>query len=99
MWPWSSRARTATVTCLACGDSVSRSAAREYDKYGDRWDRTDKAFEHLCPDCHTDLCHHPRDELEELLIELRAGEEETETFLEGYLAAVEDRYGRVEEES
>ncbi|RQG96559.1 DUF7562 family protein [Natrarchaeobius chitinivorans] len=97
MWP--SRNRTATVTCLACGDEVSRSTAREYDKYGDRWDREDKTFEHLCKDCYTDLCRQPRDELEDLLVELEAGERGQKSFLSGYISAVEDRYGTVEEES
>ncbi|WP_049921579.1 DUF7562 family protein [Halopiger djelfimassiliensis] len=95
MWP--SRNRTETVTCLACGDQVPRSMAREYDKYGDRWDREDKAFEHLCKSCHGDLCHHPRDELEELLVELDAGETGQDAFLYGYLSTVEERYGTLEE--
>ncbi|ELZ01629.1 hypothetical protein C482_06242 [Natrialba chahannaoensis JCM 10990] len=99
MWPWSSRSPSATVTCLACGDGIPRSAAREYDKYGNQWDRRDKEFEHLCPTCHNELCHQPRDELEDILVELHAGEEETDAFLARYLATVEDRYGRVEEES
>ncbi|MFC4542847.1 hypothetical protein ACFO5R_13035 [Halosolutus amylolyticus] len=97
MWP--SRNRTETVTCLACGSEVTRSKAREYDKYGDRWDRENKEFEHLCKSCHGDLCHHPRDELEELLVELDAGEESQTAFLAGYLATVEERYGTLEEES
>ena len=37
-----------TVTCIACGDSISRSDAREYDKLGDRWEREGKDFEFLC---------------------------------------------------
>ncbi len=97
MWP--SRTRTEAVTCLACGSEVPRNKAREYDKYGDRWDREDKSFEHLCKSCHSDLCHHSRDELEDLLIELDAGEVTQEAFLWGYLRTVEDRYGALEEES
>ena len=97
MWP--SRTRTETVTCLACGDQVPRSMAREYDKQGDRWDRTDKAFEHLCNGCHDDLCHYPRDELEELLVECEAGAADQGTFLSRYLHTVEERYGTLEEES
>ncbi|WP_049927981.1 DUF7562 family protein [Halopiger goleimassiliensis] len=96
MWP--SRNRTETVTCLACGDQVTRSKAREYDKHGDRWDREDKAFEHLCKECHRDLCHHPRNELEDLLVDLEAGSVPTDRFLADYLAAVEDRYGTLEEQ-
>ena len=97
MWP--SRNRTETVTCLACGSEVSRSNAREYDKYGDRWDRDRKTFEHLCKSCHGDLCPNPRDELEALLIELEAGENDQTAFLVDYVRAVEDRYGTLEEES
>nr|WP_170831067.1 hypothetical protein [Natronobacterium texcoconense] len=94
---WSSRNRTRTVTCLACGDDVPRDDAREYDKHGDRWDRQDKTFEHLCKSCHGDLCHHPRDELEDLLVELEAGETTQAVFLSQYLSTVEDRYGPLEE--
>ncbi|MXV63063.1 hypothetical protein GS429_13490 [Natronorubrum sp. JWXQ-INN-674] len=97
MWP--SRNRTETVTCLACGDQVTRSMAREYDKHGDRWDRSDKEFEHLCKSCHGDLCHHPRDELEDILVECEAGGADRDAFLAGYLETVEDRYGTLEEES
>ncbi|AFZ74805.1 DUF7562 family protein [Natronobacterium gregoryi] len=94
---WSSRNRTETVTCLACGDDVVRDEAREYDKHGDRWDRDDKAFEHVCKSCHGDLCHQPRDELEELLVELEAGERSQEAFLLQYFSTVADRYGTLEE--
>ncbi|RQH02008.1 DUF7562 family protein [Natrarchaeobius oligotrophus] len=97
MWP--SRNRTETVTCLACGDEVARARAREYDKYGDRWSRDDKTFEHVCKSCHGELCHYPRDDLEELLVELEAGESETRTFLSRYVTTVEERYGTLEEES
>lgn len=96
MWP--SRTHTETVTCLACGDQVPRSKAREYDKHGDRWDRADKSFEHLCKSCHDDLCHYPRGELEELLVELEASEPTRERFLSDYLETVEERYGTLEEE-
>ncbi|MDS0475343.1 hypothetical protein [Natrinema sp. 1APR25-10V2] len=95
---WFSRNRTETVTCLACGTERPRDEAREYDKYGDRWDRADKTFEHLCKSCHRELCHHPRDELEALLVDLEAGERSREAFLASYLAAVEERYGTLEEE-
>ncbi len=97
MWP--SRRRTETVTCLACGDQVRRSAAREYDKYGDRWDREDKTFEHCCKACHRELCHLPRNDLEGLLVDLEAGRHDTDAFLDAYLTEVERRYGRLEEES
>lgn len=69
------------VTCIACGDRVSRSAAREYDKHGDRWDREDKEFEHLCKPCYRDLCHQPRAGLESLLDEIDTGGLSRERFL------------------
>lgn len=97
MWP--SWTRNPSVVCLACGTEVSRSTAREYDKYGDRWDRENKEFEYLCKPCYTDLCHHPREDLEGLLIDLGAGESTQAAFLTGYLATVEERYGTLEEES
>ncbi|WP_121741375.1 DUF7562 family protein [Natronorubrum halophilum] len=97
MWP--STSRTETVTCLACGDRIARSMAREYDKHGDRWDREEKVFEYLCKSCHGDLCHHPRTELEDLLVELDAGNTAREPFLSRYLEAIEERYGTLEEES
>jgi phage terminase large subunit GpA-like protein len=98
MWRSRSDRDEGTVVCIACGCSVARSAAREYDKFGDRWDRVDKEFEYLCKECHRELCHQPREELEALLIELDAGEPESEDFLEWYSALVEERYGPLEEE-
>lgn len=97
MWP--SRNRDPSVICLACGGEVPRSTAREYDKYGDRWDRENKAFEYLCKPCHNELCHHPRGDLEELLVDIEAGGTSQEAFLAGYLTTVEERYGPLEEES
>ncbi|ADJ16407.1 DUF7562 family protein [Halalkalicoccus jeotgali] len=82
-----------TVTCIACGDAVRRSDAREYDKYGDRWDRDGKEFEHLCKDCYRDLCHQPRAELEGLLVEINAGTHSQSEFLSWYCALVDERYG------
>ena len=96
---WSSRKnRDEMETCIACGDSIRRSEAREYDKYGDRWDREGKEFEYLCKPCYRELCHQPRDELEGLLVEVDAGERTREKFLKWYSATVEDRYGTLEEE-
>ena len=94
MWP--SWRDAGTVTCIACGASVARDEAREYDKHGDRWDRSDKRFEHLCKPCHRDLCHRPRDEVEGLLLEADAGERDREAFLADYLGALEERYGPLE---
>ena len=96
MWRPGDRARR-EVTCPACGRSVPRSDAREYDKYGDRWERRDKAFEYLCKPCHDDLSHQRRDELEELLCEIGAGSTDRETFLLRYARTVEDRYDTPEE--
>ena len=98
---WGSRRNrgSKSVTCIACGGSVRRSAAREYDKHGDRWKRTGKEFEHLCKTCYRDLCHQPRDELEALLVEIHAeiGVRSQNEFLKRYGELVEERYGPLEE--
>lgn len=96
MWGARNNREKQTVTCIACGRSVSRSDAREYDKLGDRWEREGKEFEHLCKECFRDLCHQPRDDLEALLTESRAGESTQEDFLARYGALVEERYGPLE---
>ena len=77
------------VTCIACDETVPRSAAREYDKHGDRFDRTDKEFEHLCKACYREICHQPRGDLEATLESAGAGETDRETFLERYRDLVE----------
>jgi hypothetical protein len=96
---WSSRSNRdrKTVVCIACGTSVLRSEAREYDKEGDRWDRYGKEFEHLCKECHRELCHQPRDELESLLVGIEHDGQSREEFLREYFGAVEERYGSPEE--
>ena len=81
-----SRSETESVTCIACGDRLPRSEAREYDKHGDRWDRRDKSFEFLCKGCFTETCHQPRDGLEATLTAADAGETDRESFLEQYLS-------------
>ncbi|QCJ47208.1 MULTISPECIES: DUF7562 family protein [Haloprofundus] len=86
-----------TVVCIACGSSVLRSEAREYDKEGDRWNRHGKQFEYLCKDCHRELCWQPRDELESLILDIEQDGLPQSEFLTRYLHAVEDRYGRPEE--
>jgi hypothetical protein len=87
-----------TVVCIACGTSLHRSEAREYDKEGDRWSRRGKEFEHLCKKCYRTLCHQPRDELEALLVEVGDDEHLSQrAFLERYYGAVEERYGSAEE--
>ncbi|WP_254271655.1 DUF7562 family protein [Haloarcula marina] len=72
------------VTCIACGASVSRDDAREYDKQGDRWNRAEKTFEFLCKPCYRECCHTPRRGLEETLVAANAGETNRETFLRRY---------------
>ncbi|GAB3415634.1 hypothetical protein GCM10027435_12050 [Haloparvum alkalitolerans] len=93
-----SRDRT-TVVCIACGTVVLREEAREYDKEGDRWDRTDKQFEHLCTDCHDELCLQPRDGLESLLVAVEADGLSRAEFCRRYAEAVRDRADAAESES
>ncbi len=78
------------VTCIACGEEVSRSQAREYDKHGDRWDRREKDFEFLCKPCYRECCHQPRDGLEAALVRADAGQTDQSTFLSRYHDAVDD---------
>ena len=78
-----------TVVCIACGDSVLREDAREYDKEGNRWDRLDKEFEYLCTDCDDDICHQPRDGLESLLLSIESDGLSRAEFLDRYADAVE----------
>lgn len=94
---WSVSTDTETVTCVACGETVDREMAREYDKYGNRWERDGKEFEYFCTSCHDALCHHARTELEDLLVEIDAGECSQLEFLTRYVDLVEDRYGPLEE--
>jgi hypothetical protein len=97
MWRSRSNRDRKTVVCIACGTSVLRSEAREYDKEGNRWDRHGKEFEHLCKGCYRDLCHQPRDELEALLEEIEGESLSRNEFLARYYGAVEERYGPPEE--
>lgn len=97
MWGAGSIGERKIVVCIACGSSVTRSDAREYDKFGDRWKRKDKQFEYLCKECHRDLCHLPRDDLESLLIDVDAGKLSQMEFLEQYHTLVTDRYDSPEE--
>ena len=99
MWGARRNREKRTVTCIACGDSIPRSDAREYDKLGDRWERDGKEFEHLCKECFRDLCHQPRDELETLLTESRPGEDSRENFLARYDELIAERYGPLEDEA
>jgi hypothetical protein len=88
---WGSRdGRREQVTCIACGTELARSDAREYDKHGDRFDRRDKEFEHLCKRCHREECHQPRRGLEAMLVESGAGECDRSEFLAAYAELATD---------
>lgn len=76
------------VVCIACGTELSRSEAREYDKWGDRWDREDKQFEYLCKPCYREYSHQPRNGLEAVLLKAGAGAEDDETFIDRYYELV-----------
>ncbi|KDS91791.1 hypothetical protein FK85_18720 [Halorubrum saccharovorum] len=86
-----------TVICIACGDSVLREDAREYDKEGNRWNRRDKEFEYLCTDCDDEICHQPRDGLESLITSIESDGLSREEFLDRYADAVVDADGRTGE--
>jgi len=89
MWHGRRNRDRQTVTCPACGESVPRSEAREYDKEGNRWERHDKTFEHFCKDCFRELCHQPRGDLESTLTEIQdAGLSQSE-FLQRYLESAD----------
>ena len=96
MWRSRTNRDRKTVVCIACGESVLRADAREYDKEGDRWDRHGKDFEHLCKACYRDLCHQPRGELESLLLGIEQDGLSREEFLSRYFGAVDERYGSAE---
>jgi hypothetical protein len=97
MWRSSQRGRD-EVTCIACGDSVARSEAREYDKFGDRWEREDKQFEYFCKPCDRERCHQPRGNLEAFLEDVAAAADgpDRDAFLATYLELAE-RADSVEE--
>jgi hypothetical protein len=86
--PWH-RGET-TVTCIACGEEVERSAAREYDKHGDRWNRDGKSFEYFCKPCDAERCHSQREGLEADLVAAGAGNATRKAFLRRYFDIVTD---------
>jgi len=95
MWR-SGRQGQTEVTCIACGDDIPRSDAREYDKFGDRWEREGKEFEYFCKPCDRDRCHQPRGNLETLLEDVESHTDETDgteqdAFLATYLELTERR--------
>lgn len=75
-----------SVTCIACGMELPRSQAREYDKYGDRWEREGKSFEFLCKDCFRDLTKQSREGLECQLEQAGAGRVTDSVFIELFVA-------------
>lgn len=79
-----------SVTCIACGATVPRTEAREYDKEGNRWEREDKEFEYLCKPCDRDRDHQPRRGLESLLVDCGAGNVDREAFLSAYVTRVRE---------
>jgi len=82
------------VTCIACGETLDRDDAREYDKYGDRWSREGKEFEYLCKPCDRECCHQSRDGLEEALVAAGAGRTDRKTFLRQFCELTADNSNR-----
>lgn len=78
------------VTCIACGETLDRKDAREYDKHGDRWSREGKEFEYLCKPCDRQCCHQTRDGLEETLVAADAGRTDRKTFLRRFCELTTD---------
>ena len=84
---------TSSVTCPACGSTLPRNDALEYDRLGDRWDRNEKSFEYLCKGCYREESHYPRDRLEETLILAGGPYAQTGDFIAAYyhqVASIED---------
>jgi hypothetical protein len=75
-----------SVSCIACGETVDRVDAREYDKHGDRWEREGKEFEYLCKPCFRELAKHARDGLEDALEDAGAGRVDDEEFIARFLS-------------
>ncbi|WP_232687196.1 DUF7562 family protein [Halobacterium zhouii] len=84
--------RNQTVSCIACGTDLERADAREYDKYGDRWDRDGKEFEHLCKPCFRGLNKYARDGLEDTLVELDAGRVSDAEFIEQFIERTHEEH-------
>ena len=78
------------VICIACGQTLDREDAREYDKHGDRWTREGKTFEFLCKPCDREYCHQNRDGLEETLVAAGAGRTDHKTFLRQFCELTTD---------
>ena len=82
------------VTRLTSRPQARRREAREYDKFGDRWERRHKAFEYLCADCYAALDHQARHDLEAMLVDIDAGNCDRATFFRRYRRTVQGRRGR-----
>lgn len=91
MWRSRSNPDRKTVVCIACGTSLLRNDAREYDKEGDRWERRGKQFEYLCKECYRELTHQPRGGLEDLLDEVQSPGQSRDEFLQRYLGEIKRR--------
>lgn len=82
-----------SVTCIACGETLPRTDAREYDKHGDRWARDGKEFEFLCKPCFRGITKHSRDGLEEVLDEVAEPEMSQEEFVAAFIDATRETAG------
>lgn len=71
--------------CIACGERVARSDAREYDKHGDRWEREGKSFEYICQDCHRNLNHHSLNGIEETASDVSVSHHNPWRFARAYV--------------
>lgn len=80
-----------SVDCIACGSTVDRTEAREYDRFGDRWERSGKKFEYLCDSCHDAESHAGRSELESTLEEIGSDHDSPEAFIAAYYRVVAER--------
>lgn len=83
----------ALVTCPACGQSLPCDQTREYDRFGDRWDREEKTFEYVCKPCHREMCHFPRGGLEDLLCDAGSDHETPQAFVRAFYRE-QDRWNR-----
>lgn len=91
MWNRRPGEERAFVTCIACGDHVSRERAREYDKFGNRWDRSGKHFEFLCKRCDAERCRQPRGDLEDILSDIEASTATRSAFIAAFTERVRER--------
>lgn len=79
-----------TVTCIACGETLPRTDAREYDKHGDRWARDGKEFEYLCKPCFRGITKHSRDGLEDALEAVAEPSMTQEEFVTAFVDATRE---------